>query len=424
MQKFFKIIVNVLSVIFCCSLFLQGCAGVRPAADVSAVSTTDELAYGKRVNPFVLQLLGAASLDESAQMYLQRVGDRLNGSNSGYTFTLVNDPAPAALALPAGKIIITRGLFYHLETEDELIALLAHLLGHDMARHGLMLAMSSQFAIGNDGVFSMPDSYLASVDSSGLLAESYSTEQEILADQYAEQILAESGFELTSVTGLILSIYDRLGKLKAFQSGSMLSRHPLSSKRLKAAQVVGEVLAVDTSTSRELDSLSFVEVRMTLLETRPAYELYQQALNLEKQGEVDQAIPVYLQAAAAAPEEAFILTGLGMAYMRHGVLVAARQHLTRASRIDSYYYYPQLGLGYIYLQQKDFTLAAKRLRRSQTLLPTAQGGYLLAQVFDETNNRQAALTAYRDVVHYFKGSQMGRLAEKRITELESSLELE
>ena len=152
--------------------------------------------------------------------------------------------------------------------------------------------------------------------------------------------------------------------------------------------------------------------------------MYQQALDLEKQGEVDQSISLYLQAAVAAPEESLILTGLGMVYMREGILVAARQHLTRASRIDSYYYYPQLGLGYIYLQQEDFIQAAKRLRRSQKLLPTAQGGYLLARVFDETANTQAALTAYQEVARYYKGSQMGLLAEKRIVELESSLELE
>ncbi len=419
MRKIFNNYLNIFFILLFLSLFMQSCAVVRPVVDVSTISFADELAYGERVNPFVLQRLGAASLDESAQMYLQRIGARLNVGNYNYKFTLVNDPLPAAFALPAGEIVLTQGLFCHLETEAELTAVLAHLLGHDMARHGLQQALTA-----SDALFSIPDNYEAAVVSSDLLAETFSADQEIIADQYAERILAESGLELLSVTSLISIIYARIENLEDLQVGAMIQRHPLSAKRLKAAQSSGALLVVDVSDAKELDSLSFVEVRTALLATRPAYGLYQQALKLEKQAEVDQAIALYLQAAVAAPEEAFILTGLGMAYMRQGVLVAARQHLTRASRIDSYYYYPQLGLGYIYLQQKDFIQAAKRLRRSQTLLPTAQGGYLLARVFDETGNTQASLTAYRDVVHYFKGSQMGDLAEQRIAELESSLELE
>jgi tetratricopeptide (TPR) repeat protein len=161
-----------------------------------------------------------------------------------------------------------------------------------------------------------------------------------------------------------------------------------------------------------------------LLATQSGFQQYQQALQLEKQGSADQAIGLYLQAAVAAPEEEFLLTGLGLAYMRLEDLVAARQNLTRASRLNSHYYHPQLGLGYIYLQQKGFVQSEEHLRRSQTLLPTALGGYFLARLLEETNDIPAALTAYRDVVRYFKGSQMGSLAEKRILVLESSHELE
>lgn len=415
---------EVLCALLLLTFFLQGCASVRPDVDMSTISPADEVAYSEWVNPFVLQRLGASIQDETVQNYIQRVGARLHVEKFNYTFTLVNDPAPAAFALPAGEIVVTRGLFYSLETEEELIALLAHLLGHDMARHGLQLALVTQSVSGDARIFSIPDIYAAAAVSSGLLAATFSDEQEIIADQNAESILAQSGFEPTSVTKLISLIYERLEKLSMIQAGTMILTHPLSSKRLKAAQDDDKYVAADNAQLKELDSLSFLEVRETLLEARPAYDLYLQALDLEKQGEVDQAIALYIQAAVAAPEESLILTGLGMVYMREGVLVAARQHLTRAARIDSYYYYPQLGLGYIYLQQEDFTQAAKRLRRSQKLLPTAQGGYLLARVFDQAANSQAALTAYRDVVHNYKGSQMGLLAEKRILELESALELE
>ena len=413
-----------LVVVLVLSLFMQGCVSVRPEVDISSISPADEAAYGKLVNPFVLQRLGARVQDETVQAYLADVGTRLKTDNQNCTFTVVNDPAPAAFALPDGEIVVTRGLLYYLETEEELIVLLAHLVGHDLARHSLQFTVAQQPTHGNTDLLTLQSEYAAAAVSSRLLTESFSAEQELLADRYAAEIMTASGFDPVLIPKLMTNLYARLGELPDFQSGTMARHHPFTSNRLKAAEENGKAFSYSGPIRHDNDTTVFTEVRAALLATRSAYDLYQQALNLEKQGSVEQAIALYQQAVVAAPDEALLLTGLGMVYMRQNVLVAARQHLTRAARLDIYYYYPQLGLGYIYLQQKDFNKAAKRLRRSQALLPTAQGGYFLAQVFDEVENSQAALSSYRDVVRHFKGSQMGMLAEKRVVELESSRELE
>lgn len=424
MQKVREKLNDVLFTLLFLSLFIQGCVSVRPEVDVSSVSPADEAAYGKLVNPFALQRLGARIQDETVHAYLAEVGARLKTDNQTCTFTVVNDPAPAAFALPGGKIVVTRGLLYHIETEEELIVLLAHLVGHDLARHSLQFAVLQQQVHENTDLLTLQSEYAAAAVSTSLLAESFRAEQELIADRYAAEIMASSGFDPALIPKLMPNLYARLGELPDFQSGTMARHHPFTSNRLKAVDVAVKALSYSEPVRHDDDTTAFTEVRATLSATRSAYNFYQQALNLEKQGSVEQAIALYQQAVVAAPDEALLLTGLGMVYMRQNVLVDARQHLTRAARLDNYYYYPQLGLGYIYLQQKDFTKAAKRLRRSQALLPTAQGGYFLAQVFDEAKNSQAALTAYRDVARNFKGSQMGKLAEKRVVELESTRELE
>ncbi|NIP99424.1 MAG: hypothetical protein GWM98_02580, partial [Nitrospinaceae bacterium] len=76
------------------------------------------------------------------------------------------------------------------------------------------------------------------------------------------------------------------------------------------------------------------------------------------------AIALYLQAAEQAPEEALILTGLGLAYLRQEDLVTARQHLQRAVRLDGDYFFSRLGLSYIHLNQGNYDRSLAHARTS------------------------------------------------------------
>lgn len=407
-------------------LFLQGCAGHRIEIDVSGVAPAAEATYARQLNPFVRQHLGSTVQNEDLQAYLGLVGRRLLGNDQpGWTFSVVNDPAVAAFALPGGEIIVTRGLFSQVESEAELLVVLAHLLGHDRARHGLQAALADSDGHLSAAGLVLPSAVGAAADAEDFLKYAYGAGQEIAADRYALEILASAGVEPDELMTRLTALEQRLERLPESQNASWLTRHPLTPERIKAATGAIQTLAVATrEKNSSTTTTTFDALHADLLAVRPAYDLYQQAVQVEKQGSVDRAIDLYLQGAVAAPEETLILTGLGMAYMRQEALVAARQHLTRAARLDPDYYYPQLGLGYIYLQQQDLIQAAKRLRRSQTLLPTAQGAYLLARVFDEAADPQTALDAYRDIVRDYAGSRMATLAARRITELESLHELE
>jgi predicted Zn-dependent protease len=389
--------------------------------DLASITVAEEVAVAKLMNPFVLQRLGAPIRDEEIQHLFAAICEKLQSGDQTHVFILANEPTPAAYALPDGVIVVTRGLIGHLQSETELLTVLSHLLGHDKARHGIQLAESGKSALGKED---FSNGYAAAIASARFLHEPYMESEEIVADRYAAGILTSSGLDPALILTLLPKLKARLAALPDSQSGMMLKRHPHSPGRLKAVEEVVTALTVSQKPGQEGADSLFDELKSLLLESREGYELYQQALQLEKQGAVARAIGLYLEAAAAAPDEALILTGLGLAYMRQEAFVAARQHLTRAARLDSHYYQHQLGLGYIYLQQKDFGQAEIRLQKSQSLLPTALGTYFLARLYDEAADTQSALAAYQKVIRYFKQSQVVSLAKKRIRELESKHELE
>ncbi len=414
-KKLFSVSIIALTI----TILTQGCAVIRPDIDLKTITPADEETYAKAVNPFVLQRLGAKIPDEEIQTALSSVAARLQTGKQKPVFFVVNDPVPAAFALPGGGIVVTRGLLFHVESEVELLVLLAHLLGHDASRDAILLA--ARTSTQQKMLLPLSD-YDAAAVSSKFLTEPFSNTQEIAADRYAAELFASAGHDPTLYLSLLPKIYARLEALPDFQPQSMTKQHPLSTKRLKAAEDSVAALSSSPADPVKINSFSFEHLSSVLLATRPGYVMYQEALQLEKKGVTDQAIGMYLKAATTAPDQALLLTGLGLAYMRQDAFVAARQHLTRAMRLDSTYYHARLGLGYLYLQEKKFNEAEEHLIRSQTLLPTSLGGYLLARYYDDIGDTKTALSLYREVVHYFKESQMGKLAAKRILELAHELE--
>ncbi len=155
-----------------------------------------------------------------------------------------------------------------------------------------------------------------------------------------------------------------------------------------------------------------------LAETYPeAYVLYKQAHAAEARGEMNLAIETYHKAMQQAPENGFLLTGLGMAYLRNEDLVPARRYLLKAVSFDPDYYKSRLGLGYIYLQNQQFKLAAIQLEASLQLLETLEGTYLLGKAEEGNRNFQKAQQLYQAVILADKKSKLGKAAAIRLRSL-------
>jgi len=148
-----------------------------------------------------------------------------------------------AMALPGGSIIVTDALLALL-SEDELLAVLAHEMGHVDLQHGLRNIVQS---LGVTLVFSTIIGDVSLLAESALVAApviiqqmSYSRDMEREADEFAHRKLTQMGISpacLGSALKRLMDSHKQTGDANhAWQS--YLSTHPSISERVASAQGV------------------------------------------------------------------------------------------------------------------------------------------------------------------------------------------
>ena len=420
------------------ALVSTGCA-VNPATGRSqlslmSMSTQEEVELGEKAFPQILQKMGGAYPDDELQKYVQGVGDRLKTASHrkdlSYTFRVVNDSSPNAFALPGGYIAITRGLLVNLQTEAQLAAVLGHEIGHVDARHAVQgMQRSSLLGLGL-AVLSTATSgaeYGSLIQTSGEVAatlfdRSYSRGQEEESDRLGIDYMVRSGYNPQGAVQLQPIFYEPVDRKKdpAWLEG-LFRTHPFSKKRMEENRLYIDGKYAGARAAGNVGNVgneSFLQATARLAETREAYALFDRARQAEKSDNVSQAISLYLEAAAAAPEEALILSGLGIAYLRVEDFVTAKQHLQRAVRLDRQYYLSHLGLAYIYLSQGVNSRTVSHAEKSFKLYPSVEAAYLMARGHEGSGNKEKAIELYRVVEKNDPKGKMGRHAAARIVVLE------
>ncbi len=145
---------------------------------------------------------------------------------------------PNALALPGGIIVITEEMVRASETTEEVLAVLAHEIGHVELRHTMTSVLqNSVVAVAAAAVTS--DAASLSVAIAGipaLLAErKYSRTFETAADDYAFRLLKQKGYSPAAFA----SIMERLAKKDESEMGpfAYVSTHPATTERVQRARV-------------------------------------------------------------------------------------------------------------------------------------------------------------------------------------------
>ena len=173
---------------------------------------------------------------------LARLTDRLVETiDSRYTFRVaVADAGPVnAFAAPGGYIVLYRGLLGSAESPDEVAGVLAHEIGHVVARHGTEaivraagLAAIVQLLLGD------PSGLLGIGVAGGelLLSLAYSREDEAEADAIAVRMLAAAGIG----TAGFVNFLQRMARTREAAGGdsgmAFLSTHPRSAERAAAVR--------------------------------------------------------------------------------------------------------------------------------------------------------------------------------------------
>lgn len=185
-------------------------------------------------------LFQPSALAEDRKLEVQRLFDKILEENPDYrNFHLEFRSATAiganAFAIPGGLVVVTDEMVELVGTEDEIVAVLAHEVGHLSQRHGLrILLQNSSAAIiiaSLTGDLSNITALSATVPTI-LMQANYSREFEREADAFAFAYLRRQGLDSNALSGLLLRLEKAQGEATDDRLTAWFSSHPRSDSRV------------------------------------------------------------------------------------------------------------------------------------------------------------------------------------------------
>ena len=198
----------------------------------------------------ILAAYGGVYNDPRLQSMLEQTVDRLVTASERpdvrYKVTMLNSQSINAFALPTGQLYVTRGLVALANDESELASVLAHEMGHVLARHAAIREeQARQAALVNrvvTDVISDPEVGALALAKSKLALAGFSRAQEFEADAIGIGVAARAGYDPYGAVRFLTSM-EHNSELKPQQNGNpinprapdFLSSHPATPERISNA---------------------------------------------------------------------------------------------------------------------------------------------------------------------------------------------
>ncbi len=233
--------------------------------EFTLMSEAQEIAIGRESDAQIKAEMGVYD-DPALQTYVSEIGLRLARLSERpelpWQFTVVDQPAINAFALPGGFIYLTRGILPFLDNEAELAGVLGHEIGHVAARHAAQQytrSLGGQIGLVAAGIFvpaARPFGQL-SQQAMGLLFLRYGRDDEIQSDDLGARYAAAGGWDPQGVPGM-LSTLGRLDEAAGERKGvpNWLSTHPDPLSRVsEVAPTVAQLKAGRTGLTVDREAL-------------------------------------------------------------------------------------------------------------------------------------------------------------------------
>ncbi len=231
---------------------LAGCTNIPDNQPVSLpVQQATEQANSQpaetREHLRILASYGGIYENARLQAEIGKLVDRLVAAserpNLKYQVTILNSPAINAFALPSGRLYVTRGLIALANDKAELASVLAHEMGHVIARHAeIREDQARQAALIShvvSDVLSDPQMGALALAKSKYTLAAFSRAQEFEADGIGVGISARAGFDPYGASRFLADM-QRNADLKTAAGGEarapdFLVTHPATPERIKNA---------------------------------------------------------------------------------------------------------------------------------------------------------------------------------------------
>ncbi|MFA4933944.1 MAG: Maf and M48 domain-containing protein [Candidatus Omnitrophota bacterium] len=237
------------------AVFLSGCSTEYNLATKQEekyyYSTDKEVRMGQSINRQVEKALKFSD-DPLQKKRVEDIGKKIAAVSDrkeiDYYFQVLEDDTVNAISLPGGYIYVNSGLLDKVSNDDELACVLAHEVGHIVARHSIKKLQAMQsYSVLRLLVAVAPAPQTAEVGSAADAAFmqfllGYSREDELLADQLGARYARLAGYDPRGMITFLLKLQDMHRRMPIAER-SYYRTHPYVPDRIRVVkQEIGEVI--------------------------------------------------------------------------------------------------------------------------------------------------------------------------------------
>lgn len=391
-----KHLTKIIVVLFILATLLQSFYRVNP---VSAFSVGDEKKVGEQLLSLVRKEFKLIDEPDIIQ-YINELGNatlEIAGSQYfDYHFFIINNKELNAFAAPSGLIFFHSGLIQSLDTENELIGVMAHEIGHVVSRHladrvkkagminaATMLGMLVGIAIGGGP---LSEAIIAGSAAAGQTASlSFSRHDEEEADRLAFKWMQEQKRDPAAMVNMLHEIHTtnryRMGYVPPY-----LLTHPGPDVRMSYIQDL--ILFSEKKSYVQTDNFNFQRFknRVTSLTKEPEklVSFYQNRLSSMEPD---------------SHEAAMVHYGLSQAYLAAADYMKAENELRKTMAVYSDKTILKTDLGVILLKSGNYKMALSQLQEAEKAeRNNAYTIFNLAMTYEKTGELQKATDLYEGLL--------------------------
>ena len=247
-RKLFRIFKKMKLIALLFAIILSGCSSeyniVTGEQELYYYSTDKEVRLGTSIDRQLMEEFELVE-DPLVQERVEVIGNKIvsvcDRKDIDYTFKVIDEEEVNAISLPGGFVYIYKGLVDKAGSDDELAAVIAHEVGHIVARHSikklqgyqgyslLRMLIAQAPVSGSGGAATAADAAFME------LLLGYAREDELLADQLGARYTKLAGYDPQGMIDFLIRLKEdnRRKPLRAF---NYYKTHPYVPDRLRVVK--------------------------------------------------------------------------------------------------------------------------------------------------------------------------------------------